>query len=370
MTNQEDKLYQVALSLAPQIGPVLSKQLINHFKTPQNIFSAPKGKVSKIRGIGPKLTNVIDNKTELLRRAEQIMEQSVKKDIRIHYYQEPSYPQRLLEINDAPIVLYSKGNFDLNYPKTIGIVGTRRATSYGLAITSQLIEEAKEHHPLVISGLAYGIDVRAHQASLQSGLPTVGVLACGLDQMYPTTHRKTAEKMCAHGGLISEYPVETKVDPRHFPARNRIIAALSEAIVVAEAAKKGGALITANIAYSYNKPVFAVPGNLKNTHSEGCNKLIEQMKASIYVDFKGISEALHWDQENNGIAKKQVLKYDHLKKEEQEIVKALEQSEGTVHIDQLSWLSQIPLNQLASLLLSMEFEGIIRSLPGNNYQLK
>ena len=370
MINNEDKLYQIALSLVPNIGPVLAKQLINHFESPKNIFLATKGKISKIKGIGPKLTNVIGNKTEFLTRAGHIMEQSGRNGIKVHYYKEPSYPKRLLEINDAPIVIYSKGNIDLNYPKTIGLVGTRKATSYGLDITTQIIEESKAFEPLIVSGLAYGIDIKAHKESLRSGIPTVGVMACGLDQIYPAVHRETAEKMCNNGGLISEYPIGTKADPRFFPARNRVIAALSDAIVVTEAAKKGGALITANIAHSYHKPVFAVPGNLTSTYSKGCNQLIEQMKASIYLNFKNITDALHWNHENNNHTKKQAPKYTHLKNEERSVINVLQKNEGQMHIDQLSWQSQMPLNQLASLLLSMEFDGIIKPLPGNNYQLR
>lgn len=363
-----EKLYQVALSLIPNIGPVLSRQLINHFVTPEAIFSATRGKLSKIPGIGEKLSKMIPNEKIMLKKAEQVISKSEKSGIAIHYYKEKNFPARLHPVSDSPIVLYSKGNLDLNSSRNIGIVGTRKATQYGLENTEEIIRQAKFANPTIISGLAYGIDIKAHKEALKAELPTIAVLACGLDNIYPIRHRAVAESMLENGGLVSEYPIGTKADPRFFPARNRIIAALSDAVIVVEAAKRGGALITGNIAFSYDRAVFAVPGDLKSSYSEGCNNLIKQLKASIYTSFKDISETLNWDIEDEQVEKKS-KSYEKLTGNEQKVVQTLLANKRQMHLDQLSWQSQIPLGQLASILLLLEFEGIIKPLPGKEYRL-
>lgn len=365
----EDKLYQVALSLIPKIGPTLSRQLINHFSTPQNIFKATKGKLSKVPGVGEKLAALIPNQADLLKKAESIIEQSTKKDISIHYYKEASYPKRLITISDAPILLYSKGNVNLNPDRSIGIVGTRKATKYGLTITEDIVSEIKPHGASIISGLAYGIDVKAHDMALRNDLPTIAAMACGLDRVYPSGNRGTASKMEENGGLISEYPIGTEADPRLFPARNRIIAGLSDAVIVVEAAKKGGALITANIADSYDLPVFAIPGELTKTYSEGCNFLIKSLKAQIYTSFKDVVEVLNWDMHTTAITQKPEVKYHGLQGMEKNVVEVLLQNGQQMHIDQLCWQSQLSMSALASILLQLEFSGYIKPLPGKEYRL-
>ncbi|MBO3697550.1 DNA-processing protein DprA [Roseivirga sp. E12] len=366
--NSEQR-YQVALSLISGIGPVLSKQLINHFGSTIEVFKASKGKVAKVSGFGNKLSSLLSNENKLLASADAIIEQSLKAGIAIHCFTDPSYPRRLLQISDAPIVLYSKGNIDLNPKKTTGIVGTRKATKYGLSTTERIIADAKSNSPTIISGLAYGIDVKAHEVALSEGLPTVAVLACGLDTIYPAGNRATAKKMLKFGGLVSEYPIGTKADPRYFPARNRIIAGLSDALIVVEAAKKGGALITGNIAHSYERPVFAVPGQLDKSNSEGCNQLIRNFKASIYTGFRDVAEALNWDREKEQKVQIIASKLEKLTGLEKKVVNTLLTNGQQMQLDDLSWQSQIPLNQLASLLLQLEFEGIIKPLPGKEYRL-
>jgi DNA processing protein len=365
---KNEKLYQVALSLIPNIGPVLSRQLINHFATPEEIFRATRGKLSKISGIGEKLSKMIPNEKIMLKKAEQVISNSEKAGIKIHYYKEKSFPARLHQISDSPIVLYSKGNVDLNGSRNIGIVGTRKATQYGLEATEEIIQQAKFADPTIISGLAYGIDIKSHKEALKAELPTIAVLACGVDSVYPTRHRSIAEKMLENGGLVSEYPIGTTADPRFFPARNRIIAALSDAVIVVEAAKRGGALITGNIAFSYDRAVFAVPGDLKSAYSEGCNNLIKQLKASIYTSFKDISETLNWDIEDEQVEKKS-KSYEKLTGNDQKVVQTLLANKKQMHLDQLSWQSQIPLSQLAGVLLQLEFSGMIKPLPGKEYRL-
>lgn len=365
----EDKRYQVALSLIPGIGPVLAKQLINHFETPQNIFKATKGKLTKVNGLGKKLAELISGEAQLLEKADSILERSEKLGIQTHYYKEASYPARLKSILDAPIVLYSKGHVNLNTERTLGIVGTRKATNYGLRQTEDIVADSKSSNSVIISGLAYGIDVKSHEVALKHNIPTYGVLACGLDTIYPSAHKSISQKMLENGGLISEYPIGTKADARLFPARNRIIAGLSDSLIVVEAAAKGGALISANIAYSYDRPVFAVPGEIGKSYSEGCNLLIRNFKASIYTGFRDIEEALNWDLESKSSKKIVEKSYDHLPTEQKKVVDILLKNGQQLHIDELSWQSETPLNQLASILLQLEFEGLIRPLPGKEYRL-
>ena len=363
----DEKLYHIALSLIPNIGPVLSKQLLNHFGTPQEVFKAKSSKLARVSGVGDRLSKIIPDEKSLLGKAEKIFSLSEKENIDIHYYKEESYPSRLVPISDAPLVLYSKGNLNMNTNRQVGIVGTRKATRYGLDVTENIVHEARSSNITVISGLAYGIDVKAHKASLEHQIPTIGVLACGLDYIYPTRHGTIADKMLGNGGLVSEYPVGTKVDPRFFPARNRIIAGLSDAVIVVEAAKKGGALITGNIAFGYDRLVFAVPGDLKSSLSEGCNNLIKQLKAGIYTSFNDVSEALNWDVEKP--ERVQEKSETSLSPEEEAVVKTLLTNGRQMHLDQLSWQSQIPLSQLAGVLLQLEFSGRVKPLPGKEYRL-
>ena len=365
----EEKRYQIALSLVPKIGPVLSKQLINHFGSAETIFKTTKGKLSKVPGLGEKLASTLSNQTTIFEATDKVIADSEKRQIAIHFYKDASYPKRLLRVNDAPIILYSKGNTQLNAEKTIGIVGTRKATQYGSHCTEQIVADAKASDVTIVSGLAYGIDVKAHRAALQNDLPTLGVLACGLNHVYPTAHKKTAYDMQQNGGLVSEYPVGTKADARFFPARNRIIAALSDALIVVEAAKKGGALISANIAHSYDKAVFAVPGELGKTYSEGCNQLIQSLKARIYTCFNDVIEELNWDLQEESKARDLKKQLAELEGQELKVVEILLENNKELAIDDLSWQSQIPLSQLASVLLQLEFKGLVKPFPGKKYRL-
>ncbi len=238
-----------------------------------------------------------------------------------------------------------------------------------MQITEDIVGQIKAHDATVISGLAYGIDVKAHESSLHNQIPTIGALANGLDKVYPSGNRNVAAKMLEQGGLVSEYPIGTEADPRLFPARNRIIAGLSDALIVIEAAKKGGALISANIADSYNVPVFAVPGEIGKTYSEGCNYLIRNFKASIFTSFKDVVEALNWDIQATAKAQSPELKYKDLQGDEKKVVEILLKNGQQMHIDQLCWQSQLSMSQLASTLLQMEFAGFIKPLPGKEFRL-
>ena len=366
MTEEQRSI--LSLSLIPKVGPVVSKQLINKFGNAQNIFKTTKGKLAKTPGIGPKLSNAIHG-ANLQAETDRIIEESNKNQISIHFYNSISYPNRLKTIPDAPIVLYSKGNIDLQPEKTIGIVGTRKASRYGLRTTSEIVASSKASGPTIISGLAFGIDVKAHREALDQGLKTIAVLACGLDKIYPASHQATGHRILENGGTISEYPIGISADPRFFPARNRILAALSDALIVVEAAKKGGALITANMAFGYERPVFAVPGQLHSTYSEGCNQLISRLRAIIYTSFNDVIQELNWDlaQQNRQI--ELFNKMASLKGLEKKVIQVIMDNKQQVHIEQLMGKIGVTPSELAHILLELEFKGLIQTLPGKEYKI-
>ncbi|MEX2593253.1 MAG: DNA-processing protein DprA [Anditalea sp.] len=361
-------LYNIALSLIPQIGPGVFKNIISYSGSSKNFFLMPNGKAEKIPGIGPKLLFLRKQKSEYLRFADEIINDCIKRDIRIHSYLDQSYASRLKPFSDSPVFVFSKGNINLNPDRTIGIVGTRNASDYGKSITRRIVEDLAPYGPTVISGLAYGIDIEAHRAALQFDLPTIGILGTPMDKIYPASHTSTAQSMMEKGGLVTEYRIGSELNKANFPQRNRIIAALSDALIIVEAAIKGGALITAEIAYSYNKEVFAVPGNLQSHYSEGCNNLIRTMKAGIYMGPKEIEEALSWNKGKGSPHKSRHLELGDFEPEEQLILQLLSDHQE-VEIDQLSWLSHIPLSILASKLLNLEFQGVIKSIPGKKYRM-
>ena len=362
---------QIALTLVPGVGSILIRQLISYCGSATDVFRSPLARLLKVPGIGEVTARAILKPT-VLTEAEQVMKRLEKLGATTLFYTDKAYPSRLKTLYDAPALLYFQGSGSLNMPRTIGLVGTRQATDYGRRITNELIEAVAPYGVSVISGLAYGIDIAAHRASLAHSLPTIGVMASGLDIIYPNVHQKTAGEMLGQGGLLTESQPGTKPDAHLFPARNRIIAGLSDAVVVVEAAAKGGALITAEYANNYHRDVFAVPGQLNQAFSAGCNKLIRENKAQIYTSPKDIIEALNWDQATHQAGedgpRKNIapaLPVD-ITEEESQILALLRQS-ADLHIDDLSWKSQIPMGRLASLLLNLEFQGFVRSLPGKKY---
>lgn len=359
----------IALSLIPQIGPGIFKTIISYCGSPRNFFTMPKGKAEKIPGIGTRLLSLRNQYPQYRSQADKIIQDCIKHDVQIHSYADPSYPARLKSFVDSPVILFSKGYINLNPERSIGIVGTRNASEYGKSITRKIVEDLAPYQPTIISGLAYGIDIEAHRAALSLDLPTIAVLGTSLDKIYPATHKTTAQSMMEKGGLLSEYKIGSELNKANFPQRNRIIAALSDAVIIVEAAIKGGALITAEIAYSYNKEVFAVPGNLQAKYSEGCNNLIRTMKAGIYMGPKEIEEALSWTPPGTApAAKAPALDLESFEPDERSILMALIQNKE-VEIDQLSWMTHLSLSQLASKLLQLEFQGIIKSLPGKKYRV-
>jgi DNA processing protein len=362
-----EKLYQVALSQVTGVGPLLAKQLVSYSGSASAVFTAPRNKLSRVPGIGAKTLEALADRRPL-QEAEQILKRAGQEGLHILAYTDKAYPHRLKQIPDAPFVLYYRGEAPLNPPKTLAIVGTRRATPYGKAITEQLVEGLAPHQPLIVSGLAYGIDIVAHRAALRAGLSTIGVMASGPDILYPPAHRATAGEMLATGGLLTEYPYGTQPDAFNFPARNRIIAGLADAVVVVEATAKGGALITALLALDYDREVFAVPGSLHSEASAGCHALIRRQQAHLFTSFADVVEELRWNKTAATEAVAPELP-DNLSEAEQAVVSLLEQHKGGCQIDELSWRSQLPLSRLAGVLLELELKGVVRALPGKKFAL-
>ncbi|PMD98367.1 DNA-protecting protein DprA [Siphonobacter sp. BAB-5405] len=361
-----DRLYQLALWLTPGVGDMLTRLLMAHCGSAEAVFKLPPGKLQKIRGIGDLLSRNIAAKSTFV-QAEQLLEQALREAVEITAFNEEGYPQRLKSVYDAPALLFSKGKGSVNPVRSVGIVGTRRASEYGKKITEEIVEQLVPYRAAIISGLAYGIDITAHKAALKHDLPTFGVMANGLDLVYPAVHQKTALQMQEKGGLFSEQTLGTQPDRRFFLDRNRIIAGLSDVVIVIESAVRGGAMGTAEYANNYNRDVFAVPGNLTSPNSEGCNSLIARNKATIFTSVPQMIETLGW-QENGEPLKMPTLDLSRFSQEESQIIRLFRDS-GAMHVDDLAWKSQLPMSRLASLLLNLEFQGFIKSLPGKVYGL-
>lgn len=365
----EEKRYFVALALAPKVGPVLFKAILAYAGSAEAFFTLTPGKAAKIPRIGQKLLSLRNEQASLLRRADRLLEEQAKKDYRLLTSLDTHFPKRLKAIPDGPSLLFTQGTGDLNLSHTVGIVGTRSATSYGKSITKKILEDLQPYQPAIVSGLAYGIDIEAHRIALQLGLPTFAILGGPLTRIYPAAHAGVADQIkLAQGVLVSEYEPGSMLLPGNFPARNRIIAALSDALIVVEAAEKGGALITAELAFGYQKEVFAVPGNLQSTFSEGCNQLIKRMKASIYTGPEDLALALHWSKPGEDRKSSTYLDISGREEAEKAILTHL-QVQGPSEIDQLAYATALPLGTLASKLLALEFEGIVKSLPGKKFKL-
>lgn len=359
--------YQIALTLISGIGDVLAKNLISYCGSAEAVFKTPKQTLLKIPGIGRATALAIAESRDLLKRAEQEEVFIEKYKIKPLFFTDAAYPKRLKNCTDAPIMLYYKGNVDLNAIRVVNIVGTRKVTEYGKLVCMQLVEQLKVYHPVVISGLAYGVDVHAHRECLKQDVPTVAVLGHGLDRIYPAAHRSVAEKMVQNGGLLSDFVSGTNPDRENFPKRNRIIAGLADATIVVEAAETGGAIITAVIANSYNRDVFAIPGRVNDTYSSGCNHLIKTNRAALVSSGADIAYSLGWDigDQKKGVQRQLLVE---LTTEEQVIVDLL-QTHSSLAIDELMLRSTMNLSILAGVLLNLELKGVVLSLPGKMYQL-
>lgn len=361
-------LHQVALTFLNNIGPVNAKALVAYFGGAEQVFATPASKWLKVSGIGAKKVNNLNIKEALL-QAEKELDFARKNDVQIIFYTDSVYPKKLKQCSDSPLLLYGKGNFDLNMPHVVSVVGTRNATDYGKKLCNELIEELSDYNVLVISGLAYGIDVLAHKCALAANLPTIGVVGHGLDRMYPAQNSAIAKKMEQNGGVLTEYPSGTQPNRENFPARNRIVAGMADATIVVEAGLNGGALITAEIANSYNREVFAFPGRIGDEYSEGCNFLIRHNKAILLHHPSEFPCMMGWHKKELYVEEKVGITIpDNLTEQEKNIINLLS-TEKAIDIDALQQRSNLASGNLAMLLLNLELQGYVRQLPGKAYKL-
>ena len=360
--------HKIALGLIPRIGDINARKLVSHFGSVEAIFHESYRNLIKIPGIGPGLAHYICDRSYLV-AAEKEAEYVEKNNIKIYFYLDNDYPFRLRQCDDSPVVFSFKGNCDLNSSKILSIVGTRNATIRGKEICGKIIGALAADHPdlIIISGLAYGIDITAHKEAIANDLQTIGVLGHGLRTIYPSIHSSTANAMLKNGGLLSDFPSDALPERNNFLKRNRIIAGLSDATLVVESGITGGALITADIANSYNRDVFAVPGRPDDQWSAGCNDLIRSNKAALTQCADDIEYFLNWKPEKSRPPVQRTL-FSELDDNEK-LVFELISKEGELPIDMICRSLEMPVYKLSSLLLQMEFKGLLKCYPGNLYRI-
>lgn len=370
MENSQRSL--IALSQVKGIGPITAKILIAHVGSPEDVFRESGSSLLKIPNIGKSVVDSLRNAEAAFRRADVEIEFMQRYGIEaITYLDKNKYPERLLMCDDSPIVLYAKGVLDLNRPKVLSVVGTRHSSEEGREICERIIGDLSQRHKdmVIVSGLAYGIDVCAHRASLKNDVSTVGVLAHGLDTVYPSSHRDVACQMLGKGALLTEYMSQTQPDAPNFVARNRIVAGLSVATLVIESGDKGGSLITARLASSYNREVLAIPGSPYNEKSKGCNALIKSNIAALVESAEDIENELSWTPSGEQPKAVQGSLFAQPANDDEKSIYAALLAENELTASVLSVKCKMPISKVNTLLLGMEFSGLVKALPGNRYRV-
>lgn len=370
---EERNLHLLALALTKGLGPVSVKNMIAYCGSAQAVMSAPKGRLLKAPGIGEHAVQLV-RQAETLARAEQEMRYCQQQGVQVLTYLDADYPHALKYIHDAPLILFKKGPLDLNAQVNIAIVGTRRATDYGRQWTEHFTTALAQQGINVVSGLAYGVDICAHRSALRAQGLTTAVLAHGLDTLYPPKHSRKAQEIQQRGALLTEYLTGTQPDAPHFPARNRIISGICKAVIVMEAADKGGALITAHAAFEQNREVYALPGRLGDPFSQGCNRLIRDQIAKLVTSPEEVLADLQiqWrehDEQQEQLALTLQAPEIPLSAEESKVLNFLTQ-QGDAGVDTISLQTGIPMHQLNSLLLGMEFKDLVRQKAGKRFRLR
>ncbi len=362
-------VHRIALSMLKGIGPVNARNLVAYCGGVDALFTdrALRRSLDKVPGIGPVLMASIRN-PGVIAAAERELDYVRKHHLRMLFYLDADYPGRLVQCADAPVLLFVKGNAPLAPLRSVSIVGTRTPTEQGRHLCAELVEGLAESGATVVSGLAYGIDIIAHRTALRSGLPTVACVAHGLDKLYPGEHAATAKEICGNGALVSELPSGSPFAPGNFPARNRVIAGLSDCTIVVESGPKGGSLITADIANSYDREVMAFPGRPSDERSIGCNRLIQRSQAHLVTCAQDVLKLMEWDADARKKQSAQPSLFAELLPEEQVLVDLI-RTQGKIDIDSLCFRSKMPQHKAAGLLLNLEFSGVVRSLPGKVYAL-
>lgn len=365
--SEKELLYTIALGMVPGIGDINAKKLIENFGSAEAVISESYRNLISIAGIGSKIAGHIKSKDHLLAAEKEILFIN-KHKIRALHYTEPDYPLRLRECADSPVLIYYKGNTDLNTEKIISIVGTRNVSRRGKDICRNLINELAGEFPdiIIVSGLAYGVDITAHKSALDENLNTLAVLAHGLKTIYPSAHTATAKRIVTNGGLITDFPSTEPPDRNNFLKRNRIIAGISDATIIIESGIRGGAMVTADIAASYSREVLAVPGYPGEKLSQGCNLLIKSNKASLIESVKDIEYQLHWSR-TDSVNSHQKTIFPALSPLEKEIMDLISEYDK-LPAEYISQALGKPIHHLSSALLKLEFAGLIANIPGNIYR--
>ncbi|MEL6539417.1 MAG: DNA-processing protein DprA [Bacteroidota bacterium] len=369
--NRKEKISQIALSQTEGIGNATIKRLVTHAGSAEAILQCSFKELVRLLGGYKRLAANILREDALAKASDTLLAHERAK-IDIITLQEDAYPERLARLPDAPFIIYTRGHTQLNTTKVVSVVGTRKATSYGKQVVDTLMDAFREYSVLVVSGLAYGIDVHAHQRALEYGLPTVGVLAGGVDAVYPAGNKDIAVAMLQNGCLLSEHPMCVRPEVRQFAARNRIIAGLSDLTIVVEAGERSGALITAHFANEYHREVFAVPGRIYDARSQGCLNLIKTHQAHLLSDISDIVHVMNWDQ-NVPTARRLNLnvmdRFTNLTNREKNIVQTLDRLQKEVALDELSYQANMPYSQMAGVLLGLEVKNVVRFMPGKKFKL-
>lgn len=361
-------LHQIALTLLPQVGPVTAKTLVSYCGSAEAVFGATRRELLKIPGIGPAAADLV-RAAETLTAAENELVFLEKHAVSALFYTDERYPARLRLLHDGPALLYFKGSSAglLNAARIVAIVGTRQPTEYGRAVCEEFVEGLQTYDAVVVSGLAYGIDITAHRKACSLGVPNIGVLGHGLGSIYPSHHRPTALKMLENGGLLSEYVHDAKPDRDHFPMRNRIIAGLCDALLVVETASAGGSMISAEFAGQYAREAFAVPGRTTDAKSAGCNLLLKTERAKLAETATDLASALGWAEPGADRPLQTQLPLD-LSPAETAVV-GIVRERPEIAIDELVAAAGLPSGELAAAVLGLEFKGVVRTLPGKRYVL-
>jgi len=363
---EDDLLYLIALTQAPQIGPVHARLMLTEIGQAKDVFRSTKKTLESIPGIGTARASAIHGFREF-QKAEAELRFIEKFRIEAISWKDERYPKRLAECYDAPVLLFYRGNADLNANRSISVIGTRTPSEYGKDMVRELIRVLAPYQPLVVSGLAYGIDTLAHKYALKQGLDTLGILAHGLDRIYPTANKSMARQMLEQGGLLTDFPSGTNPDAQNFPRRNRIVAGLSDAVIVVETGEKGGSIITANHANGYNREVFALPGRITDVKSSGCHELIRTNRAALLTDAVQVAESLRWEAYSEPAGADIFPLPSSLGDAEKQILDLL-QNVQTADLEEIRIITNLDRSALAGTMLALEMGNHVAALPGNRYR--
>lgn len=363
--SDQDLFYLLALLKVEGVGDVIAKKILTHCGDAQSVFTAKTSQIAGIDGVGAVLLRNLKDKS-VFEKAQKELEFIKSNAITVSFFQDENYPERLKHCFDSPVLIFSAGNINLKNKRIISIVGTRQITSYGTEFCKKLIEDLAPLDPVIVSGFAYGVDIVAHQLAIENNLQTIGVLAHGLNQFYPKSHKKYVAKMEENGGFITEFWSSSNPDKENFVRRNRIVAGMTEATIVIESADKGGSLITANMANDYNRDVFAVPGRITDKYSQGCNNLIKTQKANVLSSAADLIYMLNWDIEKKVKPIQKSLFID-LDQDEQKVYDFLLKN-GKELLDIIALQCNFPIFKISGILLNMELKGIVRPLPGKLFE--